>query len=463
MGKHPLALYLLSILEAGERLCYYTMLAVFVSYLLKARGLTVADASSIYGTFIGLVYLSPLIGGWIADRTNYKLAISVGSLLMSIGYYFISNNSWNILYISMGLVIIGNGLFKPAISAMVSGLYSQSDSRRDNAFNIFYMGVNVGGAISGIAAGYLQETYGWSTPFHFAGIVMFLSLCGFLISHKYIKINKKEESNIEVVSLEVQKHRNHALWFMCLIVIMFWIAFHQNGSTMMVMADTGIDRTFGGLFSKPINFIYFSSLNSIFVIWLSPKVVRFFGWLKSKKLEPSTPIKIAFGMLLTGVGYSVLSLGSYLSGHNLVSAYYMVGSIFIITIAELLLSPMGLSMATKLAAPNKVAATLGIWYLATSIGNKLSGQIGIYWDVWSHSKFFIVLAIGSFIAGFILLIRKSWLEKAMPKEIDNTADDNLIPPNITRLYDNLKCSLQSILHLKESDEIKITRIRSLIN
>ncbi len=453
--KHPWSLYALSFFEAFERFGYYLVLAIFMFFLTESWHMSTAEATSLYGTFIGLIYLAPLAGGKIADKIGLKPAISIGMALMGIGYYFFGYHSKSALYLSMTAIICGTGLFKPAMSALVGNLYSSNDPRKDSAFNIFYMGVNIGALGSPIAAVYMKNEYGWIAAFQSAAWALFGGLALFLLVYKHIKIFDRVKSQIiEIVSPELQRSRNRVFYFLCAVVMVFWAVFHQNGSTLPLWARDHADRTFNGLFSKAIDPAYFSALNSLLVIYLSPKVVSVLSWLRKHNKEPMIPSKISIGMLLTGVSFGIMCITTR-------SPWLFVASTFVGTVGELMLSPVGLSMASRLAPESKSAFFVGIWYLSTAVGNKLSGAVGVYWDVWSHTKFFGVLGAVCFIMGLVPLLFKNWLNKAMPK-IENTADDNLIPPNIVALHSGLKEKIRGILRSEATLSEKFTELNKLV-
>lgn len=459
--KHPLGLYLLSLFEAFERFGYYLILVLFTFYLTEVIKMNNGDALSLYGTFIGLVYLMPLIGGKISDIIGHKTSVIIGSILMATGYYIIGTKDMLVLYAAIGLISVGTGFFKPAMSAMVSSIYPAKDPRRDGAFNIFYMFVNIGAFFSPFVGAYVKTNYGWAQAFACASYVLAAGTVFFLISSRWI-VTVASTIAKEVVLPEVQRIRDKTFYFMCAIVIIFWIAFHQNGSTLPLWARDNTDRTFGGLFSTPIDPVYYGALNSIFIIWFTPIVVKFFSFLRTRGLEPSTPMKIGYGMVLTAISFGILSIAG-LTG-KVTSSWFFIFSTLAVTLGELCLSPMGLSMATKLSRPEKIGFTLGIWYLSTSIGNKLSGEIGIYWDRWSHTKFFGYLAIASLLAGVIVFLNRNWLNAAMPKDIDNTASDSLVPPNIIDMHQSSRTALLRILESDSmSTEDKLAKIHEMLD
>lgn len=434
--KHPKALYALSAVELWERYAYYLMLAIFTLYLNEHMGRSEGEAASLYGTFIGLVYLSPLFGGYLADKKlGYRRSVLIGAFLMGIGYMTLYYDTELALQLAMALVIVGNGLFKPNISTLVGNLYPVGDSRKDAAFSIFYVCINVGAFFSPLVGGYMRTHYSWGAAFASAGVGMFIGLGIFAYFSKWVE-EAEERANIPqpnavLVTKEVKRSRVKTLAYMCLIVMFFWIGFHQNGSTLTFWMRDNTDRTLGGLLAQPFNPEYGAMINSFFVVFLTPMLMGVFSLLRKRGLEPSTPSKIGYGMLLTGISFLVMAVAGLVGGNTgQVSILWIISGYFVVTLGELCLSPMGLSMVTKLAPRDQASLMMGLWFLATAIGNKFAGQVGVWWPEWKHSNFFLFLAALSFVAAILVFIRLPSLKKVIPEEIENTAQDTLLPPQI---------------------------------
>lgn len=420
---HPRSLYVLFFTEMWERFGYYLMLALFVFYLTEHLKMSTAEATSLYGTYTGLVYLAPLLGGLFADRLlGHRRAVLAGAFLMGLGYLTLAIDQRLAMYAAMGLIVLGNGLFKPNISAMVGGLYPAGDPRRDSAFGIFYLGVNIGALFAPLAAGYMRSNYGWSYAFATAGVGMFIGMIIFAIAGRHlgarpVLVSAAAAQPEEEVAPAVAKERVRALLMMCGIVIFFWVCFQQNGSTLALWARDNTDLTLGGRLSSPIDPAMFAAVNSFFIIVLTPALLFFFRFLRTRGLEPSTPAKLGLGMLLTAVSCGMMVMASLVGGDKgRVSALWLVSSYFVVTLGELCLSPIGLSMVTKLAPRRAVALMLGFWYLGTAIGNKMAGEIGVFWDRWQHHEFFTLLAVGSLGAAGILALNLRRLRAAMPPD-----------------------------------------------
>lgn len=428
-ARHPKGLYVLFFTEMWERFGYYLMIAIFSLYLNEHWLMSKGESAVVYGRYIALVYLSPFFGGLLADRVlGYRRSVLLGAFLLAIGYLLVGVDRKDVFYAALLIMILGNGMFKPNISTLVGNLYPQGDARRDSAFSIFYMGINIGALFSPFAAAYMRRHYGWQAAFSTAGIGMFVGLAIFFFFNRMLAVADQRSSVSAVLDIPlpqeyedrpdppaVERQRIRALIMMCAIAMLFWMVFHQSGSTLTFFARDNTDRSHGGWLLD--DEVKFAAVNPFFVIVLTPVVVWAFAALRRRGLEPSTPGKIGIGMILTAASSTVMVLAGLAGGDNgRVSILWLVGTYFVVTIAELCLSPMGLSMVTKLSPRRMTAAMMGVWFLATSIGNYLSGYIGIFWDKWPHHRFFGMLVVSSLVAALLLGVQLARLKRAMPKE-----------------------------------------------
>jgi len=537
--KHPKALPFLFFSEMWERFGYYLMIGIFLLYLKNVeQGFSMSnkEAADLYGTFIALVFLTPFIGGLLADRYfGYRKSIIAGGIMMGIGYCMMAIHSLPMLYLSMFLVILGNGFFKPNISTLLGNLYSTDEyrDRKDEGYNIFYMGINVGAFICNFFSAAIIIVWGWKYAFVAAGIGMFLGVLIFILGTKHYKSGdvlkpmttadmpfSKIVLTIFIPSIIAgilgwlipgdifKSDSNDAFIFACIpviyffatlylkasadekrpiaallaifaAVIMFWAVFKQNGTALTIWADNYTNREVSGTTAKvfkglyqaedltykkdSINFydnsfrlqkkdgkvlkeynypLYFKnvkaenlpsdggkatlwstplsqSINPGWVILLTPLVVCFFGFLRRKQKEPSTATKIAFGLLITALSVLVMVGAAYItnSGAEKASVWWLMGSYGVVTIGELLLSPMGLSLVSKLSPVRITSLMMGGWFLATSIGNKLSGLLATMWDGYEHkANFFWVNFVLLLIATFIIFGMLKWLNRIMKEK-----------------------------------------------
>lgn len=436
---HPKGLYLLFVTEMAERFSYYGMRAVFTLYMVAAL-FTVESASEIYGYYTGLVYLTPLLGGYIADRYwGNRRSIIVGGMLMAFGQFlmFLSasfvqpaikeaegmidptvNNQLAIICMMGGLffLILGNGFFKPNISTMVGSLYRPDDQRKDSAFTIFYMGINVGATLGPLTCGIFEGDY--LNPMRFkwaflcACIAMLAStLIFYLLKNKYlmdyegnaIGTRPKLQEKTERQQL-TRKEKQHivVIFIIAAFVIFFWAAYEQAGVSLTYFADQQTDRHIFG-WEMPTS--YFQSFPAIFVVLLAPfmnlvrEVLRRFGH------EPSSVMKQAIGLAFLSIGYMLIAFGVKDLGPNVkVSMLWLTGLYFIHTLGELSLSPIGLSLVSKLSPKHLASLMMGIWFMSTAVSNMLAGQLATLYPDGSSKSLFGIIEIASLHDFFMMFV-----------------------------------------------------------
>jgi len=555
-GKHPKGLYVLFGTEMWERFSFYSMLALFTLYLRHSTegfGWTAAEATSLYSNYLMFVYASPLIGGLIADRiTGYRKAVMIGGFFFMAGHGLLSIPKLWAVYAALTCLVIGNGFFKPNVSTMVGNLYPEGSHLKDRAYNIFYMGINVGAFLAPIVMEIVRQKFGFHPAFAVAAFGMVISV-GILWKFKNLVMaadrkrlvigkhvienvgatgDSQQAADTAATATDAPPHgvsdqdegghakgsggdagrsaemlavpnwkRVMALIVIFLIVIVFWMVFHQNGSTLTYFADDNTDWNVTGTISN--------SINAFWVLALTFPLVWFWGFLDRRGKEPSTPTKMAIGMTLTGLSFLVLWFGASIGekmtkspeqlsvgefrinervlnnlaasgiskdvldkiqhakaadGKNSVfgvkfstktdeatkvttsgeqqlvaavnaaspgagdtnraiilqnaylfrvSPFWLVFAYAIVTLGELMLSPMGLSLVSKVAPLSIRGLMMGGWFVATAIGNKLT-QIGVYWDIWLQSSFFLALALMALFMAMVLALLLRPLKKAMP-------------------------------------------------
>lgn len=544
--KHPKALPYLFLTEMWERFGYYLMIGIFTFYLKDVNHgfqMTEAESASLYGTFIALVFFTPFIGGLLADRIlGYRLPIVLGGLMMGVGYCMMGVHTFAMLYTGMILVIAGNGLFKPNISTLLGNLYNTDEFRgqKDEGYNIFYMGINVGAFVCNIVSAFLMNKYGYSMAFVGAGVGMFIGVGVFLIGNKhYVSGDVKKVAVpgekpwwidlmivvvpavlfaiigyfINGVPSETNEHsylvkddvtdaflfacipvifffgyvlftspKNErrvvsAILVVCLAVIPFWAIFKQNGTVLNTWADNYTNRDVPKSVSSGLKGMYlagtikyekskdstqvldnqfrkvgnekaiqypsyfknyekvnelkpgqevvvfnsniFQSVNPFWVIVLTPLIVAIFRFLRSRKMEPSIPIKFVLGLFITGLSCLVMvaAAKASMNGEIKSSLWWFFGAYGVITVGELCLSPIGLSMVSKLAPARLTALLMGAWFISTSIGNKLSGVIASLWDQYDDKSSFFMLNFYLMMgATLILIVLLPWLLKVFREQ-----------------------------------------------
>lgn len=557
-SKHPKGLYVLFFTEMWERFGYYLMLGIFSLYMIDAwenggMGFSGQQKSDVYGTYIGLVYLTPFIGGLLADRLlGYRRSIFMGGSLMAAGYLGLSIHNETAFYISLLLIILGNGFFKPNISTLVGNLYNDERyrSNKDAGYNIFYMGINIGAFICNFVAAYMRINFGWGYAFAAAGIGMIIGLIVFASGTKHVKeadvLKPAKPGDMSTGKILASvllpmfafgvlgyiipgnifgTDTNDAFLFGCVPVIfffvylmmksdkedrgpiaallsvyacivVFWAVFHQNGDALTVWAEeythrkmqSGIanvaepigmaqtvnydasvsfdDAKFEGYIDSLANertkltdagdhtgakaiseeiairtashkyfenlpaenrpaegsdlLLYstelFQSINPFWVVLLTPVVVGFFGFLRRRGKEPTTPTKIAIGLVITALSALVMvaAVKSVNIHDDKASAMWLIATYGVITIGELCLSPMGLSLVSKLSPPRLTALMMGGFFLSTSVGNKLAGILSSNFEgADDKSKFFMTNFALVMLAALLLFALLKWLNKVM--------------------------------------------------
>lgn len=522
MPKHPKALIYLFFTEMWERFGYYLMIGLFTLYLKDAThgfSMTEKEASDLYGTFIAFVFLTPFLGGLLADRIlGYRRSIIFGGILMGIGYCLMSIHSISALYSSMLLIVLGNGFFKPNISTILGNVYNDKQyvEHKDTGYNIFYMGINVGAFICNFFGAVLFNSIGWGAAFFAAGIGMFIGVIIFILGTKHYKhadvLKPKQDTDMSLGKIfllillpsiafgiigyylpftmvsskttdafllgcipviafygllyyrspKEEKPQIGAMLTIFAVVIAFWAVFKQNGSTLNTWADRYTNREIPAKMQPLMDSLYlaekityskdsvlkldgqfrakvkgekewnypnyfknisesdrpkegttilafntnlFQSVNPFWVITLTPLVLAFFSFLRIRNLEPKTPTKIAFGLLITALSCLVMVGAVYASQNGAIKAspWWFISSYAVVTIGELFLSPMGLSLVSKLSPARITSLMMGGWFLATSIGNKLSGVLSSLWDTYDNKANFFYLNTVLLLAAALLL------------------------------------------------------------
>ncbi|MFM6927239.1 MAG: peptide MFS transporter [Bdellovibrio sp.] len=438
---HPRPLFTLFFTEMWERFSFYGMRALLVLYMTQylfiqahegkeiwgysaLRGAiehffgplsTQGFASQIYGLYMGLVYFTPFFGGIIADRYwGQRRSVYVGGILMAIGHFLMAAES--LFFPALLFIILGNGFFKPNISTQVGSLYEDGDSRRDRAFTIFYMGVNLGAFFSPLICGTLGQKVGWHWGFGAAGVGMLLALVIYHFGGKDLPQSKHKASIQEV---EAQSHvplsktewtRTWALIFLCLITIFFWGVYEQQGNTLQLWADQSTDWNFFG-WDMPSS--WYQSFNPFVIFLFAPILDRAWAWQARRKNEPSTAMKMAIGCFLGTAALVVMYIAAQVVGNGKGSALWILGSTLMLTIGELYLSPIGLSLVTKVSPKKIVSMMMGVWFLASFFGNYLSGWIGSYYEKMPKENFFILLAGLGFIPGVLFFASHKLLTRSL--------------------------------------------------
>ena len=391
---HPRGLSTLFFTEMWERFSYYGMRAFLILYMVNALKFDDKHAGSVYGTYTASVWAAAIVGGLIADRWlgQYK-SVLIGGIIIAVGHFTLAFHALPFFYTGLGFIVLGTGLLKPNVSGIVGSLYDRNDTRRDAGFSIFYMGINLGATIGPIIAGWLAQRVDWHIGFASAGVGMTFGLIQYVRGRKYLQpaverleqqrlAQREEAARVKTASsspadstvmgfTRVEWKRLGAMAVFFVFAAIFWGAYEQAGSTLQLFGDRYSRTTILG-FNFPSS--WFQAIQAIFVILLAP----IFAWIWTAlgNREPSTPAKFAIGLFFVGLSFIFLLPAAYslqASPSLRVSPFWLVGCYFIQELGELAISPVGLSVFTKLSPAKIVGLMLGVWFLADSLGNKVAG------------------------------------------------------------------------------------------
>ncbi len=438
---HPRPLFTLFFTEMWERFSYYGMRALLVLYMTQylfleaekgkeiwgystLRGFiemiygplnNQAFSSQIYGLYTGFIYFTPFFGGIIADRYwGQRRCVYVGGILMVIGHFMMAAES--LFFPALIFLMLGNGFFKPNISTQVGGLYPVGDTRRDRGFTLFYMGINLGAFFSPLVCGTLGQKVGWHWGFGAAGVGMVI---GLLIYHFGGKNLPQSERKQSIQEIEKNAHkpltkdewsRTIGLTVLCLITIFFWGVYEQQGNTLQLWADQSTDWWF---FGWEIPSSWYQSFNPFIIFIFAPVLDRLWAWQAKRKTEPSTVIKMAMGCFMGAAALGVMVLAAKAIGSGRGSVMWLLGSTFLLTMAELYISPIGLSLVTKVSPTKIVSMMMGVWFLASFFGNYVAGAIGGNYETMSKESFFLLLTCLSLIPGVLFIVTNKALTKSL--------------------------------------------------
>ncbi len=421
---HPRALSFLFATEMWERFSYYGMRALLVLYMVEyllqpARAGHVLGlagfkaaleavfgpldvqplASQIYGFYTGLVYLTPIFGGLLADRVlGQRRTVILGAALMAAGHFMMAFE--RLFLLALTVLIIANGCFKPNISTQVGALYLPGDRRRDRAFSIFYVGINLGAFISPLVCGTLGETIGWHWGFAAAGIGMTAGLVIYLAA---APILPKDVFAKREAAAPLTRHDWRAIGALLLLFVpvsFFWATYEQQGNTIVLWASQYTDRHLWGAVDIPIT--WFQAFNPFMIFAFTPFIVAL--WRRQGRHEPSTVMKMAIGLFLNAASWLIMLAAARLTGSSQASWLWLFAFTIAITLGELYLSPTSLSLVTKVAPAQLLSMLMGVWLATSFTGNFLAGYIGTYWSRMSPADFFLMLAIISAAAGLLIAL-----------------------------------------------------------
>lgn len=388
----PPGLTILFLTEMWEKFSYFGMRALLVYYMTKQLLFGQQHASMIYGAYTALAYLTPVFGGLLADRwLGKRRAVIIGGVVMAVGHFLMAFDT--LLYPALVAIALGNGLFLPTLPGQVGDLYERTDPRRGSAFNIYYVGINLGAFLAPLVCGTLGEIYGWHVGFAAAGIGMVLGLVVYVAGRRHLPPEppRRERETLPLSALWQPAHRPllRLLMVIAAIVVVFRLAYEQVGNTIALWLDAGVDRVISGDFTIPMT--WFFSLNPLLVFLFTPWLVM--AWTRQARAgrEPAALMKMAIG---AGVVGSAFLLVAWLGGDAQSQVAWGWALLFFVlfTLGELFILPVGLGLFARLAPAGFGATVIALWFLASFGGNLLAGAAGTLWSVLNVHGFFALMA-----------------------------------------------------------------------
>ena len=405
---HPRGLTVLFLTETWAQFSYFGMQAMLVYYMIKQLHFSQPAASALYGGYAAFAYLTPLLGGIIADRwLGQGRSVILGSLLMALGHFALAFEPG--FFPGLFLVGLGNGFFLPSTTTQVGYLYAEGDSRRDRAYSLYYVGVNIGGFLAPLACGTIGELYGWHYGFALAGVGMLVGLAIYLTNRGSLppEAQGRKDRTAAKAPLDAQDRRAvRNLLVIAAVVVLFRIAYEQSGNTIALWADARTDRMLHlpqGRFLIPAT--WFQSINPLLIFTFTPVITWWWGRQAKTGKEPAPLVKMALGATLGGLAF-LLMVGTALdaTAHGSASWLWLVGFFALLTAGELYILPVGLSVFSQLAPARVASAMIGVWYLAKFAGGLGSGWLGAYFQAMPPAGFFLIGAGFAFLAAAALAI-----------------------------------------------------------
>ncbi len=424
---HPRGLSTLFFTEMWERFSYYGMRAFLILYMTASvanGGLGFDDrhAASIYGNYVGSVWLTPIVGGLIADRFlgQYR-SVLLGGSIIALGHFTLAFKTLSTFYAGLVLIVIGTGLLKPNVSTIVGSLYEDGDARRDAGFSVFYMGINLGAFIGPLIAGGLAQKVDWHLGFAIAGVGMVLGLVQYVVGKRHLdpglaRLATRSKAGVTDTGFgggfTPEEWKRIAVVFVLFVFAsIFWGAYEQAGSTLNLFGDRYSNNVVFG-FAFPSS--WYVSVQALFVILLAPVIA--WVWIRLGPRQPSVPTKFALALLFAGLAFLLLVPAAHLaqSGTGIkVSPLWLVGAYFIEEWGELCLSPVGLSAVSKLAPTRIVSLMMGVFFLSNSLGNKLAGWTAGFFSTMPLGQLFTAVAMVCLVAGVIMFALVRPVKKLM--------------------------------------------------
>jgi POT family proton-dependent oligopeptide transporter len=407
---HPRGLTILFLTEMWDQFSFFGMRALLVYYMTKQLMIGQAHSSYIYGLYSSFVYFTPLIGGVISDRwLGRRRAVIIGASIMALGHFMMAFEA--LFYFALATIALGNGLFLPSLASQINQLYAPDDPRRATAYNIYYVGINLGAFLAPFVCGTVGELYGWHWGFALAGIGMLVGLATYLGGSRYLPKNNGADAPTKQDARRTRAPVSTYILLLAVIaiVVIFRAAYEQSGNTIALWADTGVDRHIGHGFSIPMT--WFQSLNPLLIFLLTPVIVIYWTRAAKRGREAGSIGKMALGAFIVGASYLLLAVVAMNSGGERASWLWLALFFLVYTIGELFILPVGLGLFGKLAPLEFAATAIAAWFMAAFFGNLMAGAVGALWSDFSPAAFFALTGAIAAASGVLFLAIVRWANR----------------------------------------------------
>lgn len=415
------ALFLLCCVQGCERFAFFAMLPLFVLYLQQHLGFTEHGSVLILGVFQALSYLGALPAGMVTDRVLGRWpATLLGCALLMLGYGGLALDRPVLFWPALALMLVGHSFFKPGLNSLGGNFFGISAAHRERGFLLFHLAINVGAMISPLCAEWSRSRSGWPGIFLWATGGMLLG--GILLALAWRITSPRAELSSTAVVTAISEDRQQIRWravqLICAVAIVYWMTAQQAGSSLVLFAERNtVQQLFASRWSLTLGPGHFASLHALLVLALLPLILWATARLHRLGYEPSTPVKMTWGFVATAAAFAVMGAACLRGGDvGRVSATWLASCYTLLSIAELLLSPLGMSLLTRLSPPQLTSQSIGLWLASTAVGNLLAGALGFLWDRWLHHRYFALLALVALGAAGVLLLRERRIEAALSKE-----------------------------------------------
>lgn len=416
--RHPRGMYFLALTEICQRFAFWGVANLLVLFLVQHHRFADARADHYFGVFTGAAFILPVLGGWIADKMNYRIPVIWGMLMSAIGCFLIATGSVSMVVLGLALIALGGSIFTPSVYALLGSLYRQKHHLRDSGFSIYYSSVNIGVFLAMIILGSIGQSNHWNFAFLVAGIVQLIGFIPFRGAQKYFEIKHitpipyalgKKQTSMHLH----EKRRVWVIMILCFFSILFWMAYNQGGSSMNLFALRYTDRYIGS-FEMPTAWLL--SSESLYLILFAFPLAKLYTFLAKRKLDPTPPLKSALSLFAIGICFLIMCIGSSQipsgSMTAAISPGYLFGAYALMALGEMLIAPIGLSLITHISPRRFTALLIGVWYLCIGIAFYLGGVIAPLMSVVKDINwFFSIFVILSFLFGVILLAIVNKLNK----------------------------------------------------